>query len=409
METQSKATELAEGRHPAENTVFAVLIAISFSHLLNDTIQSVIPAIYPILKTSFHLNFTQIGLITLTFQLTASLLQPFVGLYTDHRPKPYSVAIGMGFTLVGLLLLSKANNFAMILCSADLVGMGSSIFHPEASRLARMASGGRHGFAQSFFQVGGNAGSSLGPLLAALIIVPGGQPSVAWFSLAAILAIGVLWKVGVWYRHNLYRIKRRSHARGKGGHPILSKGRILLALSVLITLIFSKFFYLASMTNYYTFYLIGRFHVSVQTAQIYLFLFLAAVAAGTIIGGPFGDRFGRKYVIWISILGVAPFTLLLPYTDLFWTAVLTLIIGVILASAFSAILVYAQELVPGKVGMIAGLFFGFAFGMAGIGSAVLGRLADHTSFEYVFHVCSFLPLLGLLTGFLPGIERSKVA
>ncbi len=409
METQSKATELAEGRHPAENTVFAVLIAISFSHLLNDTIQSVIPAIYPILKTSFHLNFTQIGLITLTFQLTASLLQPFVGLYTDHRPKPYSLAIGMGFTLVGLLLLSKANNFAMILCSAALVGMGSSIFHPEASRLARMASGGRHGFAQSFFQVGGNAGSSLGPLLAALIIVPGGQPSVAWFSLAAILAIGLLWKVGVWYRHNMYRIKRRSHARGKGGHPILSKGRILLALSVLITLIFSKFFYLASMTNYYTFYLIGRFHVSVQTAQIYLFLFLAAVAAGTIIGGPFGDRFGRKYVIWISILGVAPFTLLLPYTDLFWTAVLTLIIGVILASAFSAILVYAQELVPGKVGMIAGLFFGFAFGMAGIGSAVLGRLADHTSVEYVFHVCSFLPLLGLLTGFLPDIERSKVA
>jgi FSR family fosmidomycin resistance protein-like MFS transporter len=409
METQSKATELAEGRHPAENTVFAVLIAISFSHLLNDTIQSVIPAIYPILKTSFHLNFTQIGLITLTYQLTASLLQPFVGLYTDHRPKPYSLAIGMGFTLVGLLLLSKANNFAMILCSAALVGMGSSIFHPEASRLARMASGGRHGFAQSFFQVGGNAGSSLGPLLAALIIVPGGQPSVAWFSLAAILAIGVLWKVGVWYRHNMYRIKRRSHARGKGGHPILSKGRILLALSVLITLIFSKFFYLASMTNYYTFYLIGRFHVSVQTAQIYLFLFLAAVAAGTIIGGPFGDRFGRKYVIWISILGVAPFTLLLPYTDLFWTAVLTLIIGVILASAFSAILVYAQELVPGKVGMIAGLFFGFAFGMAGIGSAVLGRLADHTSVEYVFHVCSFLPLLGLLTGFLPDIERSKVA
>lgn len=407
MQTQSKATELTEGRHRAENTVFAVLIAISFSHLLNDTIQSVIPAIYPILKASFHLNFTQIGLITLTFQLTASLLQPFVGLYTDHRPKPYSLAIGMGFTLIGLLLLSKAGNFAMILCSAALVGMGSSIFHPEASRLARMASGGRHGFAQSFFQVGGNAGSSLGPLLAALIIVPGGQPRVAWFSVAALLAIGVLWKIGVWYRRNMYRIKGRSHARGKGGHPILSKGRILLALSVLITLVFSKFFYLTSMTNYYTFYLIGRFHASVQTAQMYLFLFLAAVAAGTIIGGPFGDRFGRKYVIWISILGVAPFTLLLPYADLFWTAVLTLIIGVILASAFSAILVYAQELVPGKVGMIAGLFFGFAFGMAGIGSAVLGRLADHTSVEYVFHVCAFLPLLGLLTGFLPDIERGR--
>ena len=407
METQSKATHLAEGRHPAENTVFAVLIAISFSHLLNDTIQSVIPAIYPIIKASLQLNFTQIGLITLTFQLTASLLQPFVGLYTDHRPKPYSLAIGMAFTLVGLLLLSKANNFAMMLCSAALVGMGSSIFHPEASRLARMASGGRHGFAQSFFQVGGNAGSSLGPLLAALIIVPGGQRSVAWFSLAALLAIGVLWKVGAWYRPNMKKIKGRSPARGQDGHPILSRGRILLALFVLIILIFSKFFYLTSMTNYYTFYLIGRFHVSVQTAQMYLFLFLAAVAAGTIIGGPFGDRFGRKYVIWISILGVAPFTLILPYANLFWTAVLTLIIGVILASAFSAILVYGQELVPGKAGMIAGLFFGFAFGMAGIGSAVLGRLADHTSVEYVFHVCAFLPLLGLLTGFLPDIERNR--
>ena len=407
METQSKATHLAESRHPAENTVFAVLIAISFSHLLNDTIQSVIPAIYPIIKASLQLNFTPIGLITLTFQLTASLLQPFVGLYTDHRPKPYSLAIGMAFTLVGLLLLSKANNFAMILCSAALVGMGSSIFHPEASRLARMASGGRHGFAQSFFQVGGNAGSSLGPLLAALIIVPGGQRSVAWFSLAALLAIGVLWKVGAWYRPNMKKIKGRSPARGQDGHPILSRGRILLALFVLIILIFSKFFYLTSMTNYYTFYLIGRFHVSVQTAQMYLFLFLAAVAAGTIIGGPFGDRFGRKYVIWISILGVAPFTLILPYADLFWTAVLTLIIGVILASAFSAILVYGQELVPGKAGMIAGLFFGFAFGMAGIGSAVLGRLADHTSVEYVFHVCAFLPLLGLLTGFLPDIERNR--
>jgi len=407
METQNKATDLAQDRPRLENTVFAVLLAISFSHLLNDTIQSVIPAIYPILKASFHLNFTQIGLITLTFQLTASLLQPFVGLYTDHRPKPYSLAIGMGFTLIGLLLLSKASNFAMILCSAALVGMGSSIFHPEASRLARMASGGRHGFAQSFFQVGGNAGTSLGPLLAALIIVPSGQPSVAWFSLAALLAISVLWKVGVWYRHNMHRIKGRPPVRGKGSHPILSKKRILLALFVLITLIFSKFFYLTSMTNYYTFYLIGKFHVSVQTAQMYLFVFLAAVAAGTIIGGPFGDRFGRKYIIWISILGVAPFTLLLPYADLFWTAVLTLIIGVILASAFSAILVYAQELVPGKVGMIAGLFFGFAFGMAGIGSAVLGRLADRTSVEFVFHVCAFLPLLGLLTGFLPDIEGTR--
>ena len=398
---------LAAERHTGENTVFAVLIAISFSHLLNDAIQSVIPAIYPILKASFHLNFTQIGLITLTFQLTASLLQPFVGLYTDHRPKPYSLAIGMGFTLVGLVLLSTASNFETILCSSALVGTGSSIFHPEASRLARMASGGRHGFAQSLFQVGGNAGASLGPLLAALIIVPRGQSSVAWFSLVALLAIGVLGNVGVWYKHNIYRIKGRSQAKGRSNTPILSRGRILLALTVLITLIFSKFFYLTSLTNYYTFYLIGKFQLPVQTAQMYLFLFLAAVAAGTIIGGPFGDRFGRKYVIWISILGVAPFTLLLPYANLFWTAVLTVIIGVILASAFSAILVYAQDLVPGKVGMIAGLFFGFAFGMAGIGSAVLGRLADHTSIEYVFHVCAFLPLLGLLTGFLPDIERKK--
>jgi len=270
-----------------------------------------------------------------------------------------------------------------------------------------MASGGRHGFAQSLFQVGGNAGTSLGPLLAALIIVPRGQSSVAWFSLMALLAIGVLGNVGVWYKRNMYRIKGRSQAKGRSGSRILSKKKILLALAVLIALIFSKFFYLTSLTNYYTFYLIGKFHLPVQTAQMYLFLFLAAVAAGTIIGGPFGDRFGRKYVIWISILGVAPFTLVLPYADLFWTAVLTVIIGVILASAFSAILVYAQDLVPGKVGMIAGLFFGFAFGMAGIGSAVLGRLADHTSIEFVFHVCAFLPLLGLLTGFLPDIERKK--
>jgi FSR family fosmidomycin resistance protein-like MFS transporter len=407
METQSNATELADDNRAAENTVFAVLIAISFSHLLNDTIQSIIPAIYPILKGSFNLKFSQIGLITLTFQLTASLLQPFVGLYTDHRPKPFSLAIGMGFTLIGLVLLSSANSFTMILCSSALVGMGSSIFHPEASRLARMASGGRHGFAQSLFQVGGNAGSSLGPLLAALIIVPRGQSSVAWFSLMALLAIAVLWKVGVWYKRNMYRIEGRPAARSHGGYRTLPRKKILLALAVLMTLIFSKFFYLTSLTNYYTFYLIGKFHVSVQAAQMHLFLFLAAVAAGTIIGGPFGDRFGRKYVIWISILGVAPFTLLLPYADLFWTAVLTVIIGVILASAFSAILVYAQELVPGKVGMIAGLFFGFAFGMAGIGSAVLGRLADHTSIDFVFHVCAFLPLLGLLTGFLPNIERKS--
>jgi MFS transporter, FSR family, fosmidomycin resistance protein len=405
MPTQNEATRLTSNQKVAENTVFAILIAISVSHLLNDTIQSVIPAIYPILKDSFHLSFTQIGLITLTFQLTASLLQPFVGLYTDHRPQPYSLAAGMGFTLIGLLVLSRASNFPMILCSAALVGMGSSVFHPEASRLARMASGGRHGFAQSIFQVGGNAGTSLGPLLAALIIVPRGQHSVGWFSVVALVAIIVLANVGHWYKQNLFMLKLSSHPKDREGFPEMSRTKIVWALAVLIALMFSKFFYLASMTSYFTFYLIGKFHLSVQEAQLHLFLFLFSVAAGTIIGGHLGDRFGRKYVIWGSILGVAPFTLLLPYANLFWTGALTVVIGVILASAFSAILVYAQELVPGKVGTISGLFFGFAFGMGGVGSAALGRLADHTSINFVFLVCSFLPLIGLLTAFLPNLSR----
>ncbi len=409
MQTQNQATDLAESKNITENTIFAVLIAISVSHLLNDTIQSVIPAIYPILKESFHLTFTQVGLITLTFQLTASLLQPFVGLYTDHYPKPYSLATGMGFTLVGLLLLSMARNFPTILCSAALVGMGSSIFHPEASRLARMASGGRHGFAQSIFQVGGNAGTSFGPLLAALIIVPRGQYSVAWFSAVALLAIIVLSNVGHWYKRNLFRIKGGTRHKDRSGQPTLSRQKVGLALAVLVALMFSKFFYIASMTNYYTFYLIGKYHLSVQVAQVLLFVFLFSVAAGTMIGGHLGDQFGRKYVIWVSILGVAPFTLLLPYANLFWTGALTVVVGLILASAFSAILVYAQELVPGKIGMIAGLFFGFAFGMGGVGSAVLGRLADQTSINFVFHACSFLPLIGLLTGFLPNLSRVERA
>ncbi|HEY2122790.1 MAG TPA: MFS transporter [Chthoniobacterales bacterium] len=409
MQTQNQATDLEESKNIIEDTVFAVLIAISVSHLLNDTIQSVIPAIYPILKESFHLTFTQVGLITLTFQLTASLLQPFVGLYTDHHPKPYSLAIGMGFTLVGLLLLSMARNFPTILCSAALVGMGSSIFHPEASRLARMASGGRHGFAQSIFQVGGNAGTSFGPLLAAIIIVPRGQYSVAWFSVVALLAIIVLSNVGHWYKRNLFRIKAGARHKDRSGQPTLSRQKVGLALAVLVALMFSKFFYIASMTNYYTFYLIGKFHLSVQAAQVLLFVFLFSVAAGTMIGGHLGDQFGRKYVIWVSILGVAPFTLLLPYANLFWTGALTVVIGLILASAFSAILVYAQELVPGKIGMIAGLFFGFAFGMGGVGSAVLGRLADQTSINFVFHACSYLPLIGLLTGFLPNLSRVERA
>ena len=401
MQTQKDAAEPTITPKAAENTVFAVLIAISVSHLLNDTIQSVIPAIYPILKQSFQLSFTQIGLITLAFQLTASLLQPFVGLYTDHRPKPYSLAIGMGFTLVGLLILSRASNFPVILCSAALVGMGSSIFHPEASRLARMASGGRHGFAQSIFQVGGNAGTSLGPLLAAIIIVPNGQHSVGWFSVVALLAIVVLYNVGHWYKGNLNRLKPAVQSKGREDHPVATRKGVVWALAILIALMFSKFFYLSSMTNYFTFYLIGKFHLSVQGAQLHLFLFLFSVAAGTIIGGHLGDRFGRKYVIWGSILGVAPFTLALPYASLIWTDALIVAIGLILSSAFSAILVYAQDLVPGKVGLVSGLFFGFAFGMGGIGSAVLGGLADHTSINFVFLVCSFLPLIGLLTAFLP--------
>jgi MFS transporter, FSR family, fosmidomycin resistance protein len=403
MQTQFQDT--VEHQNRAENTVFAILLAISFSHLLNDTIQSLIPAIYPVLKNSFHLSFTQIGLITLTFQCTASLFQPFVGLYTDHRPKPYSLAIGMGFTLIGLVLLSVAGNFPTILVSAALVGLGSSVFHPEASRLARMASGGKHGLAQSIFQVGGNAGSSAGPLLAALIIVPRGQPSIAWFSVVALIAIIILSIVGKWYGENLYRIPTKSSAKRKPGQALLSRQRIVFSLAILIALIFSKYFYLVSLSNYFTFYLIHKFHLGIQTAQIYLFLFLFAVAAGTIIGGPVGDRIGRKYVIWASILGVAPFTIALPYADLFWTGVLVVIIGVILASAFSVIIVYAQELVPGKTGLIAGIFFGTAFGMAGIGSAVLGMLADWTSINFVYSVCSFLPLIGLLAAFLPNLDK----
>jgi FSR family fosmidomycin resistance protein-like MFS transporter len=407
MQTQKDTAEPTITPKAAENTVFAVLVAISVSHLLNDTIQSVIPAIYPILKQSFQLSFTQIGLITLAFQLTASLLQPFVGLYTDHRPKPYSLAVGMAFTLVGLLILSRASNFPVILCSAALVGMGSSIFHPEASRLARMASGGRHGFAQSIFQVGGNAGTSLGPLLAAIIIVPNGQHSVGWFSVVALLAIVVLYNVGHWYKGNMSRLKPATQSKGRENYPVATRKGVFWALAILISLMFSKFFYLSSMTNYFTFYLIGKFHLSVQGAQLHLFLFLFSVAAGTIIGGHLGDRFGRKYVIWGSILGVAPFTLMLPYANLIWTDALIVAIGLILSSAFSAILVYAQDLVPGKVGLVSGLFFGFAFGMGGIGSAVLGGLADHTSINFVFLVCSFLPLIGLLTAFLPDLNRGR--
>ena len=389
----------------AEKTVFPVLLALSFSHLINDTIQSLIPAIYPLLKDSLQLSFSQVGLITLTYQLTASLLQPLVGLYTDKNPKPYSLAIGMGFTMLGLVSLSQAHHFYLVLISVGLVGVGSSVFHPEASRLAFMASGGKHGMAQSLFQLGGNAGSSLGPLFAAIIIVPRGQSSISWFSLAAILAIVVMLNISGWYKNNTHRIRSKSKSAAVAN--TLPKQKVIFALGILLVLVFSKYFYMASMTSYYTFYLISKFHVSVQSAQLYLFIFLFSIAAGTFIGGPVGDRIGRKYVIWISILGVAPFSLLLPHANLMWTSVLSVFIGVILSSAFSAILVYAQELVPGKVGMIAGLFFGLAFGMGGVGSAVLGSLADHTSIGYVFQLCAYLPLIGLLTGLLPDLEQSR--
>lgn len=390
----------------AGQTVYPILFAISFSHLLNDTIQSLIPAIYPIVKNSFSLTFAQIGLITLTFQLAASLLQPFVGLYTDRKPQPYSLAIGMGFSLAGLVSLSQASNFGMLIISVALVGIGSSIFHPEASRMASMASGGRRGMAQSVFQVGGNAGSSIGPLLAALIIVPYGQSNIIWFSILALVAILILVNVGGWYK-----LKIRSKVYKEGTvHAIqtLSRKKVIISVIILLILIFSKYFYLTSMSSYYTFYMIHKFGVSVQSSQVYLFIFLFSVAAGTLIGGPLGDKIGRKYVIWGSILGVAPFTLLLPHANLFWTAVLTVPIGVILASAFSAILVYAQELIPGKVGLISGLFFGFAFGMGGVGSALLGALADRTSIEYVYSICAFLPLIGLITGFLPDLGKRGI-
>ena len=392
----------AAAKDVAEQTVFPILLAISFSHLLNDTLQSLIPSIYPMVKATYRLNFSQVGLITLTFQLAASLLQPFVGFYTDKKPQPFSLAVGMTFTLTGLILLALNNSYALLLVAVALTGLGSSVFHPEASKVAFMASGGRRGLAQSIFQVGGNAGSALGPLLAAAIIVPFGQRYILWFSLLAMLAIGLLIVVGRWYGNNKHRIKGKANA-GIAHGPALSKTRIVTSVAILLVLIFSKYFYLACMSNYYTFYLIEKFHVSVQSSQLYLFIFLFSVAAGTLLGGPLGDRFGRKYIIWFSILGAAPFTMLLPYVSLFWVSVLTIFIGLILASAFSAILVYAQELIPGKVGMVAGLFFGFAFGMGGVGSALLGSLADHTSIQYVFKVCAFLPLIGLLTAFLPNI------
>jgi FSR family fosmidomycin resistance protein-like MFS transporter len=372
---------------------------------MNDMIQSILLALYPMFKDNFSLSFAQIGLLTLAYQITASLLQPCVGVFTDKKPMPYSLAVGMTFTLSGLIMLSMAPSFGFLVLAACLVGTGSSVFHPESSRVARMASGGRHGLAQSLFQVGGNMGSALGPLLAALIIIPHGQRSVAWFALVALVAIVLLSQVGRWYAANRWRLKAKTR---KAGAVTLSRARIGLTLAVLGMLVFSKYFYLASLNSYFTFYLMDKFSLSIRSAQLFLFLFLAAVAVGTIAGGPIGDKVGRKLVIWVSILGVAPFTLILPHVNLLWTGILVAVIGLILASAFSAILVYAQELIPGKVGMVAGLFFGFAFGMGGVGAALLGELADKTSIEYVYQLCAYLPLLGLLTVFLPDIEGKKL-
>src|SRR5713226_3447122 len=418
MSTETKIGSLHAGAGArtgaGEKTVFKVLLAISFCHLLNDTVQSLLPAIYPLLRNTFHLDFGQVGLIAFTSTFTASLLQPLVGLYSDRHHKPYFLAVGMGISMIGLLAFAMAPSYATVLFAAALVGMGSSVFHPESSRVARMASGGQHGMAQSLFQVGGNAGSALGPLLAAFVL-PRGQASIAWFSFVALLGIILLADIGAWAKRrraterDLRAAPLTGHVIGSAIHPYveLPRKKVLWSLAVLVTLIFSKFFYLSSLGSYYTFYLMDKFHVSIQSAQIHLFVFLGAGAAGTFFGGPVGDRMGRKFVIWYSILGVLPFTLLLPYANLFWTSILSVVIGLILASAFSTILVFAQELVPGKVGTISGLYFGLAFGLGGVGAALLGKLADATSIGFVYHVCSFLPAVGILTVFLPDIEPAR--
>jgi FSR family fosmidomycin resistance protein-like MFS transporter len=388
----------------APQTRFNVLGAISFSHFLNDMMQSLIVAIYPVLKGDFQLSFVQIGVITLTYQVCASVLQPVIGVYTDKHPKPYSLSVGMGFTLIGMLTLAFAPNYASVLAASALIGAGSAIFHPESSRIARLASGGRHGLAQSIFQVGGNAGSAMGPLLAAWIIIPHGQASLAWFALAALLAIAVLARVGVWYKRRHLDHSGRHQSRPAVSSPVPAP-TVAWSIGILVVLIFSKYFYIASISSYYSFYLIEKFHLSVQAAQICLFIFLFAMALGTLFGGPLGDRIGRKRVIWFSILGVAPFTMILPYVDLTWTCILSFLIGLILSSAFSAIVVFAQELMPGKVGAVSGLFFGFAFGIGGIGAAVLGGLADRHGIEFVYRICAYLPLLGMVAAFLPDIEH----
>ena len=392
------------GVHAAGRTAVAILAAISFCHLLNDMMQSLLPALYPMLKSTYHMSFGQIGLLTFTFQFTASLLQPMVGAMADRTPRPYSLAVGMGFSLAGLLLLAFAASYALLLVAAALIGTGSSVFHPESSRVARMASGGKHGLAQSVFQVGGNLGSSCGPLLAAFIVLPYGQASVAWFSVVALLGMFVLFNVGHWYKtHGITRLAHAARTRAIEASP----RRVAGAIGVLLALIFSKYFYLASITSYYTFYLIDHFQQSVRSAQLHLFVFLAAAAVGGFVGGPVGDRIGSKKIIWISILGVLPFTLLLPHANLFWTTVLSVPIGLIIASAFPAIVVYAQDLLPGRTGAVAGLFFGLAFGMGSVGAAVLGKLADHFGIDAVYRICAFLPLIGVLAAFLPDLKHRR--
>jgi MFS transporter, FSR family, fosmidomycin resistance protein len=386
----------------AQGTVFPILISLGFCHLLNDLMQSLIPALYPMLKTQLHLDFAQVGMITLAFQLTASLLQPTVGIYTDRRPQPFSLAIGMGSTLIGLILLSMADDYAMVLLAAALVGSGSAVFHPEASRVARMASGGRYGVAQALFQVGGNVGSAIGPLLAAFIVLPHGQGAIAWVSIAALVAMTVLTRVGMWYAARL----RPAHAAAHTAAAAVRgpKARTIFFVFVLMMLVFSKNVYSSSLTSFFTFYLIERFQLSVQDAQVQLFIFMAAIAVGTLAGGALSDRIGRRPMIWISILGALPFTLALPYANLFWTAVLTIVIGLLMASAFPAILVYAHELVPGRVGLISGVFFGFAFGLGGLGAAAMGRIADAHGIVFVYHLSSYLPAIGLVAWFLPDLE-----